>query len=410
MIWPRAIIHIDMDTFFVSVERKHDPSLVGKPVIVGGGKDGDTRRGVVAACSYETRAFGVHSAMPLAQALRLCPKAILVPVGRSNYAVETEKVRGVLDNFTDLHEMTSPDEAYVDLQGTERLHGHPIAAAEKLRWAIIERVGLPVSVGLATTSTHAKIASKLSKPRGMFVVLPGGEAAIVRPMKLRALPGLGPKTAKRLESYGMTTLGQLIDAGDELLHQLLGDWGVDLRHRAMGEGSGRIEPDRERQQISNEATFAEDLADENKLHAHLSRITMKIGAHLRKSEQYAGTLTLKLRYPDFTTLTRQMPLAPPTNDDGVLFRVAKELLKKTWDRRQSIRLIGVGASNLGESVQDDLFEQPKNEKREKLLRAMDAVRTKRGKDKIIWGTALGDREIDDWRGNEMQRPEKSGGN
>jgi DNA polymerase-4 len=161
-----------------------------------------------------------------------------------------------------------------------------------------------------------------------------------------------------------------------------------LRRRAMGEAGGEIDPERERQQVSNEATFAEDIGDEDELHVRLSRMTMKIGAKLRADGQWAGTLTLKLRYPDFTTFTRQMPLSPPTNDDGVLFRAAKELLKKTWNPRAPLRLIGVGASGLTDSTQEDLLDQPKSEKRENLLKAMDEVREKQGRNKIVWGTAM----------------------
>lgn len=389
MNWPKAIVHIDMDTFFVSVERLHDPSLVGKPVIVGGGPGGEQRRGVVAACSYETRKFGVHSAMPLARALRLCPDAILVPVGRSRYGDYTRQVREALEGFTDLVEMTSPDEAYIDLRGTERLHGPPIEAAHRIRNKIASEVGLPVSVGLATSTTFAKIASKLSKPSGMFVVFPGQEPSIARPLKLRALPGLGPKTADRLHKHGIRTLGELIDFGEARITAMVGDHGGDLVRRASGEGRGKVQPSRERIQISTERTFGEDLGDVDEILALIAKMTMNLGAQVRKRELWAGTLNLKLRYPDFSTLTRQVPLRPPTNDDRELHRAARELFHSAWDHETPLRLLGVGLTNLTDFFQEELFSGIEEEKGKNLMRAMDAVREKAGKEKLVWGATLG---------------------
>lgn len=391
MDWPHAFIHLDMDTFYVSVERLHDPSLVGQPVIVGGGKGGDHRRGVVAACSYETRKFGVHSAMPLAQAIRLCPKAIVVPVGTSNYGEYTRRVRAILESFTDLVEMTSPDEAYIDLQGTERLHGPPIVAAHKLRQAVSEGVGLPVSVGLAASKTFAKIASKLSKPQGMFAVFPGQESSIARPLEIRALPGLGPKTAERLKRHGIRTLGDLIDAGEARLRAIAGDHAADLWRRAQGEAPGSVDPSRERLQISTESTFGEDIGERERLLGILARMTMKLGATLRKREQWAGTLTLKIRYPDFTTLTRQIPIDPPANDDRVLNELARGLFEKHWDRRP-LRLLGVAVSGLTTAVQEDLFSGTDADRRRRVLEALDAVGRKAGPDSLRWGSTLEGRD------------------
>lgn len=388
MDWPNAIIHVDMDTFFVSVERRHDPSLIGKPVIVGGGRDGDLRRGVVAACSYETRTFGVHSAMPLAQAMRLCPEAIIVPVGRSNYGEYTAQVRTILESFTDLVEMASPDEAYIDLRGTDLLHGEPIGAARSIRSRIATQTGLPVSIGLATTRTHAKIASKLSKPSGLFVIVPGGEAAIVRPLSIGALPGLGPKTAKRLNGAGIRTLGQLIDAGEERLVRLLGDHGASYHRRAIGRGSAEVTPSRERVQISTEATFGDDIGEREIIHGKLARMTMKLGSQLRKREQWAGTLTLKIRYPDFTTLTRREALDPRTNDDTILYRRARDFFDRIWDGETPLRLLGVGVANMGDATQGDMFEDEDGRKRERLLQTLDSIGAARGNARLIWGSAL----------------------
>lgn len=377
-----------MDTFFVSVERKYDPSLVGMPVIVGGGPGGEVRRGVVAACSYETRVFGVHSAMPLATALKLCPKAILIPVGRSNYGAETAKVREVLEGFTDHFEMTSPDEAYLDLEGTRRLHGPPIRAAHELRRRIAAATGLPVSVGLATTTTMAKMASKLGKPQGLFTIFPGQEASIVRHLPLRALPGLGPKTEERLRGRGIRTLGELIEMGAERLGEMFGEHGIDLHQRATGGSGGRVTPERQRAQISTEETYGEDLGDRDRIDGELARMTMKVGARLRKTDQRASTLTLKIRYPDFTTLTRQVPLEPPSHDDTRLLSTAKELFMRTWDRRTPLRLLGVGVSNMTDFVQEDLFSAPSSDKKDRLLAALDSVRETKGKGKLLWASAL----------------------
>jgi DNA polymerase IV len=388
MHWPQAFIHVDMDTFFVSVERLHDASLRNRPVIVGGGKDGDLRRGVVAACSYETRKFGVHSAMPLAQATRLCPQAIVIPVGRSKYSDYTAKVRSVLEGFTDRVEMTSPDEAYLDLAGTERMHGPPIAAADKLWRAVAGGVGLPVSVGVAASKTFAKIGSKLAKPQGLFAVFPGQETSVARPLALRALPGLGPKTAERLTRHGLRKLGDLLDAGQSRIVAMLGDQGGELLRRIQGEIPGRVDPERERIQISTESTFAEDIGDAGRVQEILARMTMKLGAALRRREQWAGTLAIKLRYPDFTTLTRQVTVDPPSNDDRVINELARGLFLKHWDRRP-LRLLGVGVSGLTNVIQEDLFSGTEADRRRRVLDALDSVGRKSGADKLRWGSTLG---------------------
>lgn len=387
MQWPRAIIHVDMDTFFVSVERLNDPSLEGRPVIVGGGRDGDPRRAVVAACSYETRRFGVHSAMPMTRALALCPDAVVIPVGRSDYGAATARVRGVLDSFTDRYEMTSPDEAYVDLIGSERLHGPPVEAAHRLRMMIRTETGLPVSIGLATSRTVAKIASKLSKPRGMFVVAPGGEAAILRPLPLRALPGLGPKTTSALESRGIRTLGQLASADPGLLGRVAGDHAESLRRRAAGECTSPVEPTRERKQISTERTFAEDVGGRAEIESLLMKMSMKVAAQLRRRGEWASTCAVKVRYPDFRTLTRQAPLDPPSHDDQALFRAARDLFVRAWDGRTPLRLLGVAASGLVRATQGDFISDGPDENRERLLAAMDRIRAKEG-GAITWGSAM----------------------
>lgn len=388
MDWPRAIIHLDMDTFFVSVERKFNPALRNKPVIVGGGRGGDLRRSVVCACSYETRPFGVRSAMPMVQALRLCPAAIIVPVGTSDYGSETARIRDVISNFTDQFEMTSPDEAYIDLQGTELLHGPPISAADKLREAITVTTGLPCSVGLATSKTVAKIASKLSKPGGMFAVLPGGESAILRPLQIRALPGLGKKTAAIIEHHAIRTLGQLVDQGLDRAIHLLGDHGASLWRRAQGICTSPVEPERERIQISTESTFSEDIADLEDINALLARMTAKLGERLRARGQWAGTLSIKIRYPDFTTHTRQSTLHPLSHHDHKLLSIAKDLLLKTWDRRTPLRLIGVGVTGLTDTVQKDLFSATEDEKQERLLAALDRIRQFKGRDALGWGNTI----------------------
>ncbi|MCH8333602.1 DNA polymerase IV [Candidatus Sumerlaeota bacterium] len=388
MNWPRAIIHLDMDAFYVSVERKSDPALVGKPVIVGGGPGGEIRRGVVAACSYEARVFGIHSAMPLTRAMRLCPDAVLVPVGRSKYSVETARIRAILEEFNDLVEMTSPDEAYLDLQGTEMLHGPPIEVAARLRRRIVSRLDLPASVGLATSKTVAKIASKLAKPNGLFVVFPGHEAAILSPLPVRALPGLGPKTGERLKSNGIETLGDIARRGEAGLKALLGNHGASLFRRALGDCTSQVRSSRDPVQLSTEETFAEDIGDEARLGAALARMTMKLGRRLRRRGQWAGTLTLKLRYPDFTTLTRQTPLSPPSDDDTILLRAARALLKDAWDHRTPLRLIGVGTARLTAVIQEDLFPSEADRKHRRLLETMDSIRQRGGEDQVRWASAM----------------------
>lgn len=388
MNWPRAILHLDMDTFFVSVERKFDPSLNGKPVIVGGGPDGDRRRGVVAACSYETRVFGVRSAMPLAQALRLCPEAIVVPVGRSNYSAETRRIRETLETLTELYEMTSPDEAFIDLRGTEALYGSPKGAADTLWARLDEHVGLPFSIGLATSKTVAKIASKLAKPRGLFVVPPGEEPAVLAPLPIRALPGLGPKTAEALARREIHTLGELADLGPRRLADMLGEGAASLARRARGECEAPVVPSRERKQISAETTFKTDIADPIQLGVELARLVMRVGLDLRGSGRWAGVLGMKLRTPNFETHTRQTPLRPPANDDPALLAASRELLRAAWDGRAPVRLLGVSLSQFTTEVQADLFGAEETDKRERLMRAVDAIRLGEGRGKLIWGSAM----------------------
>ncbi|MBI3735390.1 DNA polymerase IV [Candidatus Sumerlaeota bacterium] len=372
----------------MSVERKHDPTLAGKPVIVGGGESGNLRRGVVAACSYETRIFGVRSAMPLLRAVKLCPEAIVVPVGRSDYAAETARIRHVLESFTDHIEMTSPDEAYVDLQRTALLHGPPIRAADRLRQRISQGVGLPVSVGLATSKTVAKVASKISKPQGMFVVMPGSEASILRPFPIRVLPGLGPKTEAILIKHGIETLGQLQVASDSDLLRWLGDHGIGIQRRAKGLCDSEVQPSRERVQISTEETFSDDISDPERLHAELAAMTMQLGAKLRRRGLWAGTISVKIRYPDFITITRQRTLDPATHDDVVLLAVAEKLLGESRDPRRPLRLLGVGVSNLGTATQPDFCSVGAEAKRERILDTLDSLSQRVGKGKIGWGGVM----------------------
>ncbi|MCX7049325.1 MAG: DNA polymerase IV [Candidatus Sumerlaeota bacterium] len=378
----RLILHVDMDAFFVSVERRADPSLAGKPVIVGGDPDG---RGVVCSASYEARVFGVRSAMPMAHARRLCPQAICVPVGRSDYGAAAQEVRELWRAMTPLVESMSLDEAYLDLTGTERLHGLVWLAADALIRRTREKLKLPCSIGIAVNKMLAKVASDYVKPQGLLRIMAGEGGAFLRPLPLRRMPGIGPKTEERLARYGLETLGDLVDLGKNTLEAAMGEMGVWLWLRAGGYDDSPVRAEHEQaRSISRETTFETDTTDPRRLDTTLSWLSERVAAALREEGLAARTVTLKLRYSDFETLTRSSTLAGPTNDDRAIYEEAARLLAKAHTRRVCIRLLGVGTSNLCESqYQLDLFDAERQIRRGRLNAAFDAIRARYGKSAVL---------------------------
>ncbi|MEX2158852.1 MAG: DNA polymerase IV [Dehalococcoidia bacterium] len=388
----RIVMHVDLDAFYVSVEQVRDPSLRGKPVVVGGDPGG---RGVVATASYEARVFGVRSGMPLSMARRLCASAIFLRGDYQAYGNVSKQFHRILRDFSPLVEPGGLDEAYLDLTGCEpviesscRLAHDPSrsleelarAAGEEIRRRVRDELSIAASVGIATSRSVAKVASDAAKPDGLLLVPPGEEAAFLAPRPLRELPGLGPKAETELTRLGVRTLGQLAATPDGTLRALFGKWGPLLAERARGVDPTPVGEDRgAAKSVSREGTYAQDIDDVAVLRASLRSYAESVGADLRQMERRARCVTLRLRYGDFTTITRSRTLAQPTHSDEELYATGAELLDRALAKDpRSVRLVGLGASQLvDDAVQLDLFD-PRRRKDEDLLRSIDRVRGKFG--------------------------------
>lgn len=371
----RTILHMDMDSFYVSVERLLNPSLHGKPVAVGGPSDG---RGVISSASYEARAFGVRSAMPVSVALRLCPQLILVHSGFARYGEYSGRISRILGEFTPLVQMASQDEAYLDLTGTDRLWGNGLRAAHRIRQRIAGETRLPCSIGIATNKLIAKIASDLCKPRGMLWVPPGSEASFLAPLPITRMPGIGPASETQLLKLGVTRIGQLQERDRESLKARFGDHGAELFDRSHGRSDSPVQPEREVKSVGAEETFGRDSADHTQLDRTLAALCEKVARRMRDDGVRAGTLTLKYRFADFETHTAARPLSPESDDEVLLLRAARELLSAKWNGRP-LRLIGVSASNLHRGAEQlDLLAEPEREKRRRLHEAVDSIRVQHG--------------------------------
>jgi DNA polymerase IV len=381
-----SILHVDMDAFFVSVELLERPELRGKPVVVGGRPD---QRGVVTAASYEARKFGVHSAMPLRTAGRLCPQAVFLDGHHEKYGEWSDRVATILAKFSPIVEMVSIDEAYLDLAGTERLHGPPLAAADKLLRTITRSTDLPCSAGLATTRLVAKVASDQAKPRGLVWVAPGQEARFLAPLPVRKIPGIGEVTERALLALGIETVDQLAAVAPEKLEKIFGQWGDALYRKARGGDSYEFVIDAEPKSISHNHTFGEDTNDTDALHALLSHLSQKACKRLREAGLATRTLTLTIRYAGFDTHTRAKTLSEPTQLDSDIFRVFQKLFTEHRDMKRKIRLLGVSLGRLthgGEQL--DLLDAERRERLEKLTRAADKLRDRFGFGKVQFGGSL----------------------
>ncbi len=381
-----SILHVDMDAFFVSVELLERPELRGKAVIVGGGPN---QRGVVTSASYEARKFGVHSAMPLRTAGRLCPHGIFLDGHHEKYGEWSDCVATILGKFSPVVEMVSIDEAYLDLAGTERLHGPPLAAADTLLRTITKSTGLPCSGGLAATRLVAKVASEQAKPRGLVWVAPGQEAQFLAPLSVRKIPGIGEVTERALRALGIETVQQLAAVPQEKLEKVFGQWGDALYRKARGGDSYEFVIDAEPKSISHNHTFGEDTNDTDALHAMLSHLSQKACKRLREAGLATRTLTLTIRYTGFDTHTRAKTLSEPTRLDTDIFRVFQSLFAEHRDRKRKIRLLGVALSGLTHGAEQlDLLDTERREKLEKLTRAADKLRDRYGFGKVQFGGSL----------------------
>jgi DNA polymerase-4 len=381
-----SILHVDMDAFFVSVELLERPELRGKPVIVGGQPN---QRGVVTAASYEARKFGVHSAMPLRTAGRLCPHAVYLDGHHAKYAEWSDRVAAILAKFSPIVEMVSIDEAYLDLSGTERLHGPPLAATDKLLRTITRTTGLPCSGGLAATRLVAKVASDQAKPRGLLWVAPGSEARFLAPLSVRKIPGIGEVTERALRALRVETVEQLAAQPLEKLEKIFGQWGTALYRKARGGDSYEFVIDAEPKSISQNHTFGEDTDDTAALSAMLSHLSQKACKRLREAGLATRTLTLTIRYTGFDTYTRSKTLSEPTQLDADIFIVFQNLFREHRDHRRRIRLLGVSLSGLTHGAEQlDLLSAERRAKLEKLTRATDHLRDRFGFGSVQFGGSL----------------------
>jgi DNA polymerase IV len=387
----KTIFHVDMDAFFVSVEELFDPSLKGKPVVVGGQRN---ERGVVSAASYEARKFGVHSAMPLRTAAKHCPQAIFVDGHPDRYRSCSEQVYFVLASFSPQVEMVSIDEAYLDMSGTERLHGPPLLAAHKLHHKMKADTQLNCSIGIGTSRLIAKVCSGKAKPHGMLYVVPGQETKFLAPLDVRDIPGVGKVTEQKLHSLGIRTVADIAAKDEPFLQEHLGNWALALAGKAKGQDAGawfagEIGDLDAAKSISHEHTYNEDTAEVVQIESTLMRLSEMVAHRLREQKVHARTLQLKLRYKDFTTITRARTIEIPTQLDNEIFFEIRRLFHANWKKGVQVRLLGVQASSLSsESPQPDLLAGQGRAKWEQALTAMDRVRDKFGESSVTLGTGM----------------------
>jgi DNA polymerase-4 len=375
------ICHLDMDAFFVSVEEIFDPTLKGKPVVVGGQAN---QRGVVSAASYAARKFGVHSAMPLRTAASLCPQAIFVDGHMERYREYSHKVSTVLKRFSPFVDMASIDEAYLDLTGTARLLGPPLRAAHTLHEAIREATSLRCSLGLASSRLVAKISSDQAKPNGVLYIVPGAEATFLAPLDVRKVPGVGKKTEESLHKIGIRRVGDLAALDEKFLAERCGRWGLALAGKAQGFDAGGwfdtpIGANEDPKSISHEHTFNEDTAKRDQLETSLLKLSEMVAKRLREHHLYSRTVSLKLRDEDFYTVTRAATLDHATQLDREIATAVIDLFRKAWDGKKPIRLLGVHAGSLQPAEgQMSLLEEEKTARLREAFRSVDHIRNKFG--------------------------------
>jgi DNA polymerase-4 len=380
-----VILHVDMDAFYASVEQRDRPGLRGRPVVVGADPRG---RGVVSAASYEARRFGIHSAMPIGRAYRLCPTAAFLPVDMDKYARESERIMAILADFTPLVEPLSLDEAFLDVTGSRALHGTGVEIARRIKGRIRDEVGLTASAGVAPNKFVAKIASDLRKPDGLVEVVPGQEAAFLRDLPLRRLWGVGPSAERELSALGARTIGDLVRLGRGQLKARLGATGAHLFELAQGIDERPVVPWHDPKSIGAEETFGHDTRDVGRLRATLLAQADRVAAELRQTGLRGRTVTLKLRFADFRTVTRRGTEETLTGDGGEIFRRAWAAFSKV-PRPQAVRLIGLSVSGLARASgpqQLPLLGRP--DRTEQLGRVTDEVRTRFGSRALVRASLL----------------------
>jgi DNA polymerase-4 len=386
----RTIFHLDLDAFFVSVERILDPKLNGKPVIVGG--DPKYGRGVVAACSYEARAFGLHSAMPIRTAYKLCPHGIYMHGHGDEYTRFSKVVKNILEQYAPLIEQASIDEFYLDMTGTQKMYGSMFGFATRLQKEIWDKIGLPISIGIGSNKTVAKIGSDCMKPKGITYIIPGMEKEFLSPMPVETIPGVGKVMKQNLNARGIYKIGDITTLPSDYFGTAFGKYGIDLWRKAHGEGTEYLTIQRARKSISRETTFGNDVTSEEELKSTLFYLTGKVAQSLRKRGWETSTVDIKLRYTDFQTLTRAKAIKP-TDDDKNIFETAWELMKKARTRRIGVRLIGIGITNFSPLNEQEYLFEDYEMKRKKMLRAVTRVRDKFGYESLMFGNTGEDKRL-----------------
>jgi DNA polymerase IV len=397
----RTIFHLDLDAFFVSVERILDPKLNDKPVIVGG--DPKYGRGVVAACSYEARAFGLHSAMPIRTAYKLCPHGVYLHGHGDEYTRLSKSVRNILEQYAPLTEQTSIDEFYLDMTGTQKIYGSMFGFATRLQKEIWDRTGLPISIGIGSNKTIAKIGSDCLKPKGITYIIPGMGKEFLSPMPVETIPGVGKVMKQSLNSRGIYKIGDITKLPSDYFGIAFGKYGIDLWRKAHGEGTEYLTTKRTRKSISHETTFGRDITNEEELKNTLFNLTGKVAQSLRNKGWEASTIDIKLRYIDFQTLTRAKTIKQ-TDDDKIMFETAWDLMKKARTRRVGVRLVGVGVTNFSPLNQQEYLFEDYEIKRKKMLRGVTRIRDKFGYSSILFGNLKPEREMRDIK-SYFQAPE-----
>ena len=381
LTYDRHIAHLDLDAFFVSVEQLRNPKYIGKPILIGGSKE----RGVVAACSYEARKFGIHSAMPMAVALRLCKNAIVVKSDFEAYSKYSSVVTQIIKESVPLFEKASIDEFYIDLTGMDKFFGCK-QFTDELKKKVNKESGLPSSYGLASNKLISKVATNEVKPNGQLEIPFGYEKSFLAPLSIMKIPGVGKQTGYQLLKMGVETVKTLSEIPVELLQNLLGKNGTELWRKANGIDDSPVLPYREEKSISTEQTFQKDSIDLNFLNAELVRMAESLAFELRSQNRLTGCITFKLRYSDFETHTIQKSI-PHTNGDHIIIQVAKELFAKLFQRRMLIRLIGIRFTNLiSGTYQINLFDD--TQEMIKLYQAVDSVKKQFGEKLLIRGSGF----------------------
>ncbi len=368
----RTLFHLDLDAFFVSVERILDPSLDGKPVIVGGDPHG---RGVVAACSYEARVYGLHSAMPIRTAYKLCPGGIYLHGHYVEYVHFSQAVKNLLTAYAPIIQQASIDEFYMDFTGCGRIYGSMFSFASRLQREIMKKLSLPCSIGIGSNKTIAKIGSDCMKPMGITYIIPGMEREFLAHMPVETIPGVGKVMLRDLNNKGIYLIGDITKLSSDYWGTAYGKYGIDLWRKANGEGTEYLTVEHDQKSISKETTFGADVTNNERIYEILFELTGRVCQNLRDENFMASTVHIKLRYSDFQTLTRSHTIKP-TDDDKIIFETAKNLMVKAHTRRVGVRLIGMGLSRFSNFSEQEILFEDEEIKRKKLFRAIDFLRKK----------------------------------